>query len=159
VKGRTAAGRPRPALRSGWGLVPILLAYWVGTVPGAGAAGADLPIRVGPASFRVEQARTDEENHRGLMFRRQLPRDHGMLFFQKPGRAGFWMKNTLIPLDLLYFDSDGILLEIIAGAVPCRQRDCPIYSSRALDVRYILEINGGEAARRGIRVGDRLELD
>ena len=116
-------------------------------------------VTVGPATFEVEMAQTPEERERGLMFRRKLPQDRGMLFVQSPGPAAFWMKNTYIPLDLLYFDADGQLLQIEAGAPPCATPSCPIYPSDTTTVRYILEINAGEAARRGIRVGDRLRLE
>jgi uncharacterized protein len=117
------------------------------------------PVAVGPATFQVEMARTAQERARGLMFRRELPRDRGMLFVQPPGPAAFWMKNTYIPLDLLYFDADGRLLQIVTEAPPCVTPMCPIYPSKTANVRYILEINAGEAARRGIQVGDRLRLE
>lgn len=124
------------------------------------ALAADLtPITVGEATFQVEVARTTAERQRGLMFRRELPRNQGMLFVQPPGPAVFWMKNTYIPLDLLYFDADGKLLEIKANTPPCATPTCPIYPSATATVRYILEINAGEAAQRGLRVGDRLRLE
>jgi hypothetical protein len=116
-------------------------------------------VRVGPAVFRAEVARTEEQRQRGLMFRRELPADQAMLFTQPPGQARFWMKNTLIPLDILYFDRDGTLLEILATLPPCNVADCPLYPSAAATVRYILEINGGEAARQEIRIGDQLTLE
>ncbi|MDG4552452.1 MAG: DUF192 domain-containing protein [Candidatus Contendobacter sp.] len=116
-------------------------------------------VTVGPATFQVEMARTVEERARGLMFRRELPRDRGMLFVQAPGPAAFWMKNTYIALDLLYFDADGRLLQIEAGVLPCVTPTCPVYPSATATVRYVLEINAGEAARRGIRVGDQLRLE
>lgn len=121
-------------------------------------AAADwLRVQVGPASFQVELAQTQEEKTRGLMFRTQLPEGQGMLFIQEePERAVFWMKNTLIPLDLLFFDSTGTLLEIFPEVPPCRQPDCPNYPSRSTAIRYILEINGGLAHRLGIRIGDTL---
>lgn len=124
----------------------------------AGDAGHPL-VQVGAAAFSVEVADTDEKRHRGLMFRRYLPADQGMLFTQPPGRAEFWMKNTLIPLDLLFFDADGTLVEVLPEVQPCRQSPCPIYPSASAAVVYILEINGGEARRRSIRVGDTLSLD
>lgn len=114
---------------------------------------------VGSATFQVEMARTAQERERGLMFRKELPKERGMLFVQSSGPAMFWMKNTYIPLDLLYFDADGRLLQIEANAPPCTTPTCPIYPSETTTVRYILEINAGEAARRGIRVGDRLRLE
>ena len=136
-------------------------AFWgVAVLAVALAFAADLtPMTVGPATFQVEMARTVEERQRGLMFRRELPRNQGMLFVQPPGPAVFWMKNTYLPLDLLYFDADGKLLEIKADTPPCMMPTCPIYPSATATVRYILEINAGEAAQRGVRVGDRLRLD
>jgi uncharacterized protein len=116
-------------------------------------------VTVGPAIFQVEMARTPQERQRGLMFRQELPQDRGMLFVQSPGPVAFWMKNTYIPLDLLYFDADGRLLQIEAGVPPCKTPNCPIYPSATATVQYILEINAGEAARRGIQVGDRLRLE
>jgi uncharacterized membrane protein (UPF0127 family) len=115
-------------------------------------------VQVGPATFQVEWARTDPERRRGLMFRKHLPEGQGMLFDQAPNRAEFWMKNTLIPLDLLYFDSSGTLLEVVPDVPPCRQPDCPTYPSRSTAIRYILEINGGLADRLGIQAGDPLRL-
>lgn len=115
-------------------------------------------ITVGPATLQAEIARTTQERKRGLMFRQELPRDQGMLFVQPPGPAVFWMKNTAISLDLLYFDSRGRLLQIIADVPPCTTPNCPLYPSQTPNIRYILEINAGEAARRGIQVGDSLQL-
>ncbi|MBZ4193163.1 MAG: DUF192 domain-containing protein [Candidatus Contendobacter sp.] len=115
-------------------------------------------VTVGPATFQVEMAQTAAERQQGLMFRRELPPDQGMLFIQSPGSALFWMKNTYIALDLLYFDADGRLLQVVTAAPPCKTPDCPIYPSTAATVRYILEINAGEAARRDLHIGDRLRL-
>lgn len=133
-----------------------LLALIVLTIRAAFALDA-MQVTVGSAPFQVEIARSVAERTQGLMFREALPPDHGMLFVQPPGPAAFWMKNTYIPLDLLYFDTAGQLTQIIAAAPPCATRICPIYSSHSGEIRYILEINAGEAARRGIQIGDRLE--
>jgi uncharacterized protein len=136
------------------------LSLYLALVPGLNLSAANLaPVRIGPATFQAEVAQTEEERRRGLMYRRRLPADQGMLFIQPPGRAEFWMKNTLIPLDLLYFDADGTLVQIVPRAAPCKQRDCPTYPSQSAAVRYIFEINGGEAARRQIRLGDQLVWD
>lgn len=139
------------------------IALWLLAAMALAADAADEPTlrraTVGPATFRVEMAQTPQERARGLMFRRELPRDRGMLFVQPIGPAVFWMKNTYIPLDLLYFDAEGRLSQIEADVPPCATPNCPMYPSAAPAVRYILEINAGEAARRGIRPGDRLELE
>ena len=116
-------------------------------------------LTVGSAEFQVELAQTPEQRERGLMYRAALPDGRGMLFVQPPGPAVFWMKNTLIPLDLLYFDSEGRLSQIVAEAPPCKIANCPLYPSQTPTVRYILEINAGEAARRGIRIGERLTFE
>lgn len=115
-------------------------------------------VTVGPATFQVEVAKTASERAHGLMFRRELPPDQGMLFVQPPGPAVFWMKNTYIPLDLLYFDAEGRLAQVVAEAPPCKTPSCPIYPSETTTIRYILEISAGEATRRGIQIGDRLQL-
>ncbi|MER2601562.1 MAG: DUF192 domain-containing protein [Candidatus Competibacter phosphatis] len=72
--------------------------------------------------------------------------------------AGSKVKSDRL-LDLLYFDINGWLSQIEAGVPPCATPTCPLYPSDTSEVRYILEINAGEAARRGIRVGDRLRLE
>ncbi len=126
---------------------------------GSGALARDmLRVAVGAARFNVELAQTPAQRQRGLMFRQDLPGENGMLFVQEPGPAVFWMKNTHIPLDILYFDAGGRLLEIVAAAPPCHTPACPLYPSASAAVRYILEIKGGEAARRGIQPGDHLVL-
>lgn len=138
----------------------ILLSCWLVALATAPAFAFDLRrVTVGPTTFQVEIAQTPQERERGLMYRRELPRDQGMLFVQSPGPAVFWMKNTYIPLDLLYFDINGWLSQIEADVPPCATPTCPLYPSDTSEVRYILEINAGEAARRGIRVGDRLRLE
>ncbi|MBK8534318.1 MAG: DUF192 domain-containing protein [Candidatus Competibacteraceae bacterium] len=138
----------------------IALSLWLSGLTVGFALTPDLvQITVGSTPFQVERAQTPQQRQHGLMFRQTLPPDQGMLFVQPTGPATFWMKNTYIPLDLLYFDSDGRLLQIEAGAPPCTTPDCPIYASDTATVRYILEINAGEAARHGIKPGDRLRLE
>ena len=103
--------------------------------------------------FRVEMALTPEQRGRGLMFRRELPADAGMLFdFQEVREVSLWMKNTLIPLDMLFIASDGRIVNIAERAVPHSLATVP----SAGPVRAVLEINGGTVARLGIRPGDRV---
>ena len=148
------------SLRPWQGAIPVLC-WLCAALPMSGCLpAAELAtVQVGGADFRVEVVQREDERRRGLMYRQTLPADQGMLFIQPPGRAEFWMKNTLIPLDLLYFDIDGTLLEIVPAVPPCRVPHCPIYPSASAAVRYILEIKGGEAARRRIAVGASLRLD
>ena len=117
-----------------------------------------ITVRVGAMPFQVEIADTAEKRRRGLMFRSTLAEDHGMLFLQEPSPAMFWMKNTYIALDLLFFDAEQRLVQIISAVPPCRTPHCPTYSSSANNIRYILEINAGAAAKHGIKVGAILHL-
>ncbi|MBK8182325.1 MAG: DUF192 domain-containing protein [Candidatus Competibacteraceae bacterium] len=137
------------------------IALWLGAGTLAIAAAESLPlmpVTVGAAEFQVELAQTPDQRERGLMFRKILPKGRGMLFEQPAGPAVFWMKNTSIPLDLLYFDSGGKLLQIQANVPPCTTPACPVYPSESATIRYILEINAGEAAKQGIELGHRLYL-
>lgn len=108
-------------------------------------------------TFTVEIAESKEARDLGLMFRDELPDDHGMLFlFPVEGMRTFWMKNTRIPLDIMYFDADLQLINV-QTARPCRTRNCPLYPSTA-PAKYVLELNAGKAAALGVEPGDRLEL-
>ncbi|MFW5835102.1 MAG: DUF192 domain-containing protein [Pseudomonadota bacterium] len=137
----------------GWLLLALFLAS------GVPAAKADetVPLVVTSATgehlFRVEVARTPEETAQGLMFREQMDLDAGMLFlFEPPRRVSFWMKNTLIPLDMIFADTGGRIVGIEADAEPGS------LEPRGPDavVRAVLEINGGLAEQLGIRVGDEI---
>jgi uncharacterized protein len=104
----------------------------------------------------VELARTDEERTRGLMNRRQLGADAGMLFlFSESEPRAFWMKNTLIPLDMLFIDEGGRVVAILERAEPLTlsPRDPGVPS------RYVLEVNGGWAAAHGVRPGDKVRFE
>jgi len=103
------------------------------------------------ARYRVSVADEPSERERGLMFVEELPRGEGMLFlFEAPGEAGFWMRNTLIPLDLVFIDETGRIVRVHPDAIP--HDETPIWSG--LPVTAVLEVNAGEAARHGISVGD-----
>jgi uncharacterized membrane protein (UPF0127 family) len=108
--------------------------------------------------FTVELAETREKQALGLMFRDSLPPDHGMLFiFPGEARRSFWMKNTRIPLDILYFNSKLELISMAQDARPCRTRSCPGYPSEG-PAQYVLELNSGKAAELGVQPGDLLGL-
>ncbi len=103
--------------------------------------------------FTVELAETEEQMEQGLMFRRELAPDAGMLFdYKQPIVATMWMRNTLIPLDMLFVDAQGLIVNIRERAVP--QSDDII--AAAAPVRAVIELNGGTAGRLGIRPGDRV---
>ena len=107
----------------------------------------------------VELAITPSEKAKGLMFRKSLPEGQGMLFvYDQPLIPPFWMKNTLIPLDILFIGSDYKIKHIATDVPPCKNEDpCPSVAPFE-KVRYVLEINGGESARKKIAVGDSVEL-
>jgi hypothetical protein len=107
------------------------------------------------ATVSLEIAATPDVQQRGLMYRRELPDDHGMLFvFPTETAHEFWMKNTFIPLDMLFIAGDGRIAGIHANATPLSE--API--SVAKPSRFVLEVPGGWAARRGVVAGDRVEL-
>jgi uncharacterized membrane protein (UPF0127 family) len=108
--------------------------------------------------FTVELAETSDKQALGMMFRDELPEDHGMLFvFPVESQRSFWMRNTRVPLDIFYFDGDRRLLNVAQNARPCRTRTCPRYLSEG-PAKYVLELNAGKAAELGVRPGDELEL-
>lgn len=106
--------------------------------------------------FDVEIARSAEQLAFGLMFRSSLPRNAGMLFdYGRPQRVSMWMKNTLIPLDMIFIDAQGRIVTIAERAVPRSLRT--INSGKV--VRGVLELNGGTVSRLKIRVGDIVRHD
>lgn len=146
-------------------LGPCVLLAWLlaapagaaAEAPAAGRAGAAQPtlpvvaLRVGAARLRVEVARSAEEIRRGLMFRERLGEGEGMLFvLDRPQQAGFWMKNTLLPLSLAYLDPDGVILELH----DLRPHDVNAVWSATDRVRYAIEAPQGWFARHGVRPGD-----
>jgi len=107
------------------------------------------------ASVRLEVVSTPAAMERGLMYRTSLPDDSGMLFvFPEDEDHSFWMKNTLIPLDMLFIARDGRIVGIHPNAVPLSTAQISVGTPSA----FVLEVNGGWAARHGVRTGDRLEL-
>lgn len=107
----------------------------------------------GEIEFRVEVADTNEARNRGLMHRESLPRLSGMLFiYDRPSPVAFWMRNTLIPLDMLFVDPDGRVAHIHENAIPLDETAIPGGDGRLA----VLEINGGLARELGIDVGSAL---
>jgi uncharacterized protein len=118
---------------------------------------ASVPLTIGAAGrvlhYRVEVARTFEEQEIGLMFRPVIPRQRGMIFPMDPPRmANFWMKNTLAPLDIVFIRPDGTIGSIAAQATPLSLKTI----GSGEPVSAVLELAGGEAQRAGIKPGDRV---
>src|ERR687892_523034 len=104
----------------------------------------------------VEVPDDREEFARGLMFRSHLPWNAGMLFaFYEEEPRRFWMKNTLIPLDMIFIDSSSKIIDIKENVPPCKQEECPTYPSRE-PAQYVLEVNAGFVQEMGIKIGDHL---
>ena len=113
-------------------------------------------VPVGDQSYAVELAITGKERERGLMHRDALGEDAGMLFvFEQERVQSFWMKNTLIPLDMIFIAGDGTIAGIVENAEPLT------LSSRKIDQpsRYVLELAGGIARKRGIAAGQRVRFE
>lgn len=106
----------------------------------------------------VEVAADAASREHGLMNRTHLPRGHGMLFvFTDDAPRWFWMKNTLIPLDILFFDKNATLVSMQLNVPPCKHDPCPAYASN-VPARYALELPGGSADRLHLETGDQMTL-
>ncbi|MFZ5834431.1 MAG: DUF192 domain-containing protein [Pseudomonadota bacterium] len=134
-----------------------VLAIWFVLISVSASAGSDTPLAIstskGSFSFTVELADTPQSRASGLMHRRELAADAGMLFdFLKTAPVSMWMKDTLIPLDMLFISADGVIVNIAERTVPGSLTQ--IDSSGP--VRAVLELNGGTSARLGISAGDKI---
>ncbi len=107
----------------------------------------------GRFKFNIEMAISRRQQSQGLMFRRSLAADAGMLFdYRIPQRISMWMKNTFIPLDMIFIDQDGKVINIAERAIPHSE----VVISSKTPARAVLEVNGGTASRLGIRSGDQV---
>lgn len=118
---------------------------------------------------KVEVARTDPERNRGLMFRKELAPDAGMIFlFDRPGFYPFWMANCFISLDIIWLDKDARIVSMAESVPPCRLPDCnpPCYSpscpnyapKEGTEALYVVEVVPGFAKQHKLKVGDRVEF-
>lgn len=106
----------------------------------------------------LEIADTQERRRIGLMNRLDLHYDQGMIFiFEQSIRGGFWMKNTLIYLDMIFLDENMVVVDIVRHAPPCRTEECPGYGSD-FPFKYVVEVNGGWAASNGVKPGSKLKF-
>ncbi len=129
----------------------LALLMLVGTAQGTSRDRLTITSTHGDFKFFVELADEPEERRIGLMHRKEMAVNHGMLFlFERIGPKSFWMKNTHIPLDMLFLSKSGVILQIESNAQPGSLRD--VRSNKP--VLAVLEINGGLARKLGIRVGD-----
>ena len=107
----------------------------------------------GAVQFSIEVADSNAERNRGLMFRESMGRYQGMLFaYDRPQRVSFWMRNTLLPLDMIFIDESGVVQNIHSNAIPLDETS--IFGGTS--IQYVLEINGGLAQELGIKQGSVL---
>lgn len=150
-------------------LLVLLLALGCSNPPAAPSSTvteAPQPERTGPRVIfpdghvvHIEIANTDELRAQGLMYRDQLAPGDGMLFFfQSEGEYPFWMKNTRIPLDMLWIDSNHRVAHVKYEVPPCHADPCPSYPPHA-NARYVLEVFGGVAKQHGVKAGDVLRFE
>ena len=134
-----------------------MLAFAMLAAPASGiAAGTGtlvLKTATGDHAFNIEVMASDQERALGLMFRRSLPENAGMLFlYDRPQPATMWMKNTLIPLDMVFISADGKVHRIEENAEPFSTTLIPSEGP----ILGVLELNGGEAAKIGLKRGDKV---
>ena len=134
---------------------------WATLGLGACAARASGPyVELKGHRYQVEIAADEASRERGLMFRESMPAEHGMLFvFDDTQVRTFWMKNTHIPLDILYFDQNYKLVSVQQRVPPCLDsgNNCPVYPSDG-PAKYALELNAGTADKLGVKAGDALAV-
>ena len=134
-------------------------ALWFGLMASPGAAAcADDVVTLrgdwGQARFHVAIADDPQERAQGLMFVEEMGTLEGMLFiYERPQPVSFWMRNTLIPLDMIFVGKDGVIDHLHANAIPGDETSIP----GGDEILAVLEINGGLSARLGISVGDELQ--
>ena len=139
-------------------LIAALVLFAFGLLIGRGAQAAELQTleiatKSGVQVFSVEMATTEEEKRTGLMFRKELPEGRGMLFdFSPPQEISMWMKNTFIPLDMIFIQADGRILRIAENTTP---QSTAIIRSHG-PAKGVLEVMAGTAKRYGIAAGDRV---
>jgi len=137
----------------------VLVSALLLTLAGCASTGGHW-VEVGGQRYEVEIADNDASRAQGLMFRDKMADGHGMLFihdYEEP--QAYWMKNTRIPLDILYFDTGRRLVTQQRDVPPCSAGDaCPIYPSNA-PARYVLELNAGQAAKLKLQDGSKIRFD
>jgi uncharacterized membrane protein (UPF0127 family) len=134
-------------------LAAALVLVPLASSPAKGTGTLVLETATGKHTYTVEVAESPQEKARGLMFRRSMPRDHGMIFLHyPPRRATMWMRNTYISLDMIFISEQGTVLRIEANTEPF---STDVIESGGI-AKAVLELNAGEAARIGLKPGDRV---
>ena len=138
-------------------MLALLLApgpSFANTHPGGPLTPLTVKTSNGEYTYQVELAVTNEQKTKGLMFRRQMPGDQGMLFeFGQPRMVLMWMKNTILPLDMIFMKTDGTIAHVAENTTPFSLDTI----SSQVPVSFVLELNAGEAARTGMKPGQKME--
>jgi uncharacterized membrane protein (UPF0127 family) len=154
--GRHSGTNDRARLRLGILVGPLLVAVSLlasGPVAAADLHPLEIVTKAGVQVFSVEEAKTDEERERGLMFRTSLPEGQGMIFdFSPEQNVSMWMKNTLIPLDMIFIRADGRILRIAENTKIQSEEIIPSGGP----VRAVVEVIAGTARKYGIAAGDKV---
>ena len=131
----------------------VVIVAFAGAARSDGLEALQIVTATGTHDFQVEIAGDEASRARGLMDRRFMPADHGMLFeFDREAPVAFWMKDTYIPLDMIFISRAGIVTKIVANAEPLSERAIP----SGPPCMAVLELNGGAAAKIGLKVGDKV---
>jgi hypothetical protein len=121
-------------------------------------------VEVNDTTYQVEIADTPAKQQAGLQFRKSMPENHGMFFvFNTPKIQSFWMKDTLIPLDIIFIDENLTITNIHSNTPPCSkidptQTNCPNYQSTQ-EAQYVLELNAGQSQQNNIQIGDQVRTE
>jgi len=140
-------------------LAIFLLIFLIGCTQKANPNLKEISIKTWDKNVRVfaEVADDNDERAKGLMFREKLEENNGMIFiFEQENEIAFWMKNTLIPLDIIFIGKNFKIVDI-KNAVPCKQDPCQLYKPQK-SAQYVLEVNSGFAEKNGIKVNDEVEI-
>ena len=121
-----------------------------------GCASNTEQVCVGKACFSADVVRKDTDRAKGLMFRKGLAQDKGMLFvFENEDIYPFWMKNMTFPIDIIWISKDKRVVHIETNVPPCQQAPCAVYTPSA-KASYVLEVSAGDAVQKGIKSGDQV---
>ena len=137
------------------GIVPLLIVSANQALAQMPTGTAVIETAKGTFQFTVERAETPNDRSRGLMYRRSMPADHGMMFtWESDTNISMWMANTVLALDMVFIKSDGRVHRVHENAVPFSRENIPA----GAPIRQVLELNAGTAERIGIKPGDKITL-
>lgn len=130
--------------------------------PAQMSLGQTIPISaqaiIAGQEIQMEVAQTPQQQAIGLMYRKSLAANRGMLFpFNPPQPVNFWMKNTLIPLDMVFL-RNGVVQDIARNVPPCTSDPCPTYGPKTTVIDQVIELRGGRSTELGLKVGDRVTI-